>query len=404
MTSLAEHPHRARVLHELHARPFTPLAEDRRLLHFAFLVTPGAADADRSALDKAYPEIGEPKNCRFLLIDAGRIRWERHGEFITYTMAVDNQVPASWPLHIPPPGPLIVAVDLSFKQADEPVDRGQRTRMIETLIADGSALFSSDLLVNGAGFIEIEIVNRGMSADLAGATAQRILELETYRTLALLGLATAEDALHAIAAIEEQLPEVMARMDAAHSLEDNRQLLDRLSGMTLELERMSAASHFRLGATRAYSELVNRRLLTIKEAPSGNNPGLCAFFSRRFDPAIRTCTTATEREANLARKLTRAAQLLRTRVEIALESQNRDLLVAMGNRLRLQLRLQHTVEGLSVAAISYYIVSLIHTVLSGLANVVDFNPELTTSLSAPMVVLMITLTMLRVRRRHREDY
>ncbi len=43
---------------------------------------------------------------------------------------------------------------------------------------------------------------------------------------------------------------------------------------------------------------------------------------------------------------------------MALEAQNQTLLASMDRRARLQLRLQQTVEGLSVAAICYYVVGL----------------------------------------------
>ncbi|WP_252171332.1 DUF3422 family protein [Sphingopyxis sp. USTB-05] len=197
--------------------------------------------------------------------------------------------------------------------------------MVEAVLANGDARISSDFLPGADGFIRIDVIDLGMTPEIAGAHVQRILELETYRTFALLGLPSAEKAMRAIAKIEDQLPDVTEKMDAADSLEDNRHLLDLLSKMTLEIERSSAASHFRLGAARAYSELVRLRLAALSEQPDPAKRGLAAFFSRRFDPAIRTCTSALDREAILARKLTRAAQLLRTRVEIALESQNRDL-------------------------------------------------------------------------------
>jgi uncharacterized membrane-anchored protein len=400
--TLRIHPERQRVLEELHARPFTPMASGTRLFHFGFQVTREEADEDRLRLDGiARAEGGGPveDGCRYQLLRTGQLRWERHGEFVTYTVEADTTAPAAWPDDLMAPGRLLVAVDLrlSLEQAGPPA-------LVEAALADGDALIASDFLPGPTGFIRIEVVNVGMTPEIAGAHVQRILELETYRTFALLGLPSAEKATRAIATIEDKLPDVMAKMDSADSLEDNKHLLDLLSQMTLELERSSAASHFRLGATRAYSELVSLRLTALAERPDPKRPGLAAFFSRRFDPAIRTCTSALDREAVLARKLTRAAQLLRTRVEIALESQNRDLLATMANRVRLQIRLQHTVEGLSVAAISYYIASLLHLMLSGAHGLwPDLNAEVATAASTPFIVATITLAMLRIRRHHRED-
>src|SRR3546814_8262212 len=82
-------------------------------------------------------------------------------------------------------------------------------------------------------------------------------------------------------------------------------------------------------------------------------------MDRRLAPAMRTCESAAGRLETLASRVGRASNLLRTRVDIELEAQNRDVLMSMNRRARLQLRLQETVEGLSVVAISYYVVGLV---------------------------------------------
>ena len=399
---IVPHPDRNRVLAELHARPFTPVPTPHRVLHFAFQVSPIEAEQDRARVeqlaDGGLRPSGWLEDKRHLSLDGGRIRWERHGEFITYTLHVTLEATSAWPDALMPPGKLLVAADLRL------VAEGLRPpAMVQASIVDGRAIVSSDFAPTAEGFVEISIINRDMTDEVAGATVQRVLEIETYRCLALLGLPVAEKAGRAMAAIEHKLPGLMERMDAASTFEDNRELLDRLTSMTLELERSSASTHFRFGATRAYAELVSLRLEALTERTDYGGPGLASFFSRRFDPAIRTCATASDREANLARKLTRAAQLLRTRVEIALESQNRDLLETMGNRVQLQLRLQQTVEGLSVAAIAYYVASLFHLLVSGLRSVAPTtDPELLTAFAVPPIVLAVGLAVRRVRRHHQE--
>jgi uncharacterized membrane-anchored protein len=399
---LVPHPDRARVLTELHARPFTPVPTPHRVLHFAFQVSPAEAEADHARVEQLAADASQPtgwmEDKRHLSLDGGRIRWERHGEFISYTLHVPLEAATTWPEELTPPGRLVVAIDLRL------VAEGLRSAaMVQASIVDGRALVSTDFTPNRDGFVEITIINRDMADDVAGATVQRVLEIETYRCLALLGLPVAEKAARAMGAIEHELPGLMEQMDAASSLEDNRELLDRLTSMTLALERSSASTHFRFGATRAYAELVRLRLEALSERTDHGGPGLASFFSRRFDPAVRTCATASDREATLARKLTRAAQLLRTRVEIALESQNRDLLETMGNRVQLQLRLQQTVEGLSVAAITYYVASLFHLLVSGLRSVAPAtDPELLTAFAVPPIVMGVAFAVRRIRRHHQE--
>ncbi|MGT2466713.1 DUF3422 family protein [Mesorhizobium atlanticum] len=103
-----------------------------------------------------------------------------------------------------------------------------------------------------------------------------------------------------------------------------------------------------------------------------------AAWRRPCAPAARLRSS----QANLSRKLTRATTLLRTWVDVDVEKQNRDLLASMNNRARLQLRLQQTVEGLSVAAVSYYVVGLIGYVAKG-ASIFGhaFAPEVVTAAS-----------------------
>ncbi len=398
----SSHPSRGRVLAELHARPFMPLSSGTRRLHFAFHVTAEDAERDRARIVELATGSGfgaDALNERYLLLDGGRLRWERHGEFVSYTFVVPPDAPAEWPSRFPPPGPLLVAVDLRLAKP-----RASFSGLVEAEIVDGGATFVSDLLPNEAGFVNIVVANRRMSDETAGATAQRILELETYRCFALLGLPVAEKAALTIGRIEDELPRLMEKMDAATSLEDNRDLLDRLTALTLNLERSSAATHFRFGATRAYAELVRLRLVALAEVGNPGRPGLTAFFSRRFDPAVRFCATLSDREANLARKLTRAAQLLRTRVEIAMQSQNGDLLATMGERVQLQLRLQRTVEGLSVAAVAYYVTGLLHYVLEGAGQHLPFGDPATMLAGAvPVIILCVAATILRIRHQHSHE-
>ncbi|RVT92962.1 DUF3422 family protein [Sphingomonas crocodyli] len=399
MMSLLCHPDRSRALAELHARPFSAVETPHRVLHFAFQTSASQADRDRDRIEQlagGSQPAGWLGDRRHLALGAQKLLWERHGEFISYTIAVPLEQKACWPDHLAAPGPLLVAVDLRL------VPEGLRpAAMVQASIADGQALIATDFAENADGFVDIAIVNRSMSPEVAGATVQRVLEIETYRCFALLGLPVAEQAALVMGMIEHDLPSVMEKMDAASNLEDNQELLDRLTSMTLDLERSSASTHFRFGATKAYAELVRLRLGALLERPDLGGPGLASFFSRRFEPAIRTCATISHREAILARKLTRAAQLLRTRVEITLESQNRDLLETMGDRVRLQLRLQQTVEGLSVAAIAYYVTSLFHLLVTGLQPVRQMiEPELLTSLATLPIIAVVALAVRHIRRHH----
>jgi uncharacterized membrane-anchored protein len=416
---LAAHPLRAAVLGEVHARPFTPIETPRRVLHFAFETTPERGEADRGALVAfcASHGLAEPppaaKHHR-VVFGATALRWEQHSEFTTYTweLASENGAPfhppaatLSGPMGLlPQPGPVLAAIDLHLV-ADGAVALERvfdRASLAAAENSDGTALYATDFKSDPAGFVRILIVDRGLGRERAGALTQRVLEIETYRTLALLGLPEAQRLAPQVRHVEMQLAEVTAATQASVGLEANQRLLEQLTALAAELEAGAAASQFRFGASRAYDQIVHLRLQTIGERKSGGLPTWTSFLARRMAPAIRTCATLEERQANLAEKLARAANLLRTRVDVELEQQNRDVLRSMNERTRLQLMLQATVEGLSVAAISYYVVGLFGYVVKGAhdAGVTRIDPALATGAFVPVAVALVWWIVRRIRKRH----
>jgi len=423
---LVPHAQRARVLSELHARPVVPMRPPARILHFAFATDPEAAARDREALARFCEASGvrpPAPEARYatLAFSGGTLRWEGHSEFTTYLWRFDGiGDAAAEPFQPPPdglsgvmrampqPGPLLAAVDLHLvAQAIVP---GAVTALFgegRTVGADmegGSAFVATDFGVDPRGYARILVVDRGMTPGQAGGLVQRLLEIETYRCFALLGLPEAQALAPEIRRIEIALAEILTEMGGSEGYEVNKRLLDRLTALAAELEAGAVGSLYRFGATRAYREIVASRLASLSERPVPGVPTWSDFLSRRLDPAMRTCASAEERQANLSRKLARAAQLLRTRVDLELQLQNRALLETMNERARTQLRLQQTVEGLSVAAISYYVASLAHLVLKGLAEAgLPLDPEVATAALAPLIVLGMALVVRRVRRRHAAD-
>ena len=417
---LTPHQLRAAVLGEVHARPFTPIETPRRILHFAFETGADAARADRAVLTELCRQRGldapkEGSKHHRLRLGGTVLRWEQHSEFTTYTWELPSEtlvpfLPSASALAtpmtvLPQPGPLIVALDLHLlPDAETSATTGQlfdRASLAVAENAEGDALFATDFQADANGFIRILVLDRGLGPERAGALVQRLIETETYRTLALLGLPEAQRLAPSISRIERRLAEVTEEMRRSYELVDNHRLLDELTALAAELEAGAAASLFRFGASRAYDEIVHLRLQTIGERRVEGFPTWSSFLARRMAPAIRTCVTTEERQATLSQKLARAANLLRTRVDVELEQQNRDLLRSMNERTRLQLRLQTTVEGLSVAAISYYVVGLFGHVLEGVhSQGVPVNVPVATALFVPVAVLAIWSVVRRIRRRH----
>jgi uncharacterized membrane-anchored protein len=419
-TRLTAHPLRAAVLGEVHARPFTPVETPARILHFAFDTAGEAAKRDRAAFAefcqrRRLEPLPDGAKQHRVALGGATLRWEQHSEFTTYTweMAAEGAAPfqpaaatlAAPMAGLPQPGPVLVALDLHVlaekKKKLAPAALFDRASLAVAENSEGDALFATDFKPDAGGFVRMLCIDRGLGTERAGALVQRLIEVETYRTLALLGLPDAQRLTPSINRIEARLGEVTEKMRHTDRLVDNHRLLDELTALAAELEAGAAASLFRFGASRAYNEIVQLRLHTIGERQVAGFPTWTSFLARRMAPAMRTCTTTEARQANLSEKLARAANLLRTRVDVELEQQNRDLLKSMNERTRLQLRLQTTVEGLSVAAVSYYVVGLFGYLLKGVHDEgVPVDISLATALFVPVAVLAIWFVVRRIRRRH----
>jgi len=420
---LQVHEQRITVAGELHARPFERMRSPASLSHLAMLG--GSAEHDRAhvaelclRLEQTPPAPGATHHS--VELGAFRLRWERHTEFSTYTCivtqpAADPRAPfAHQPLERVPrewlqtlPGQVVAAVHLVLEQAA----RGERDagelfeffgteNVAGSRVADGGALVFTDFRLHHDGFARILIQVNGLTPRRCGRMVQRVLEIETYRLMALLAFPVARETSTRLGSIEDQLQVLSARLAGDADLEDEQVLLTRLSVLAGELEGISAANSFRLSAARAYHALVDNRLLNLREERLPDLQTLGEFMERRFNPAMRTCESVRIRQDHLSARLSRATELLRTRVDVALEGQNRDLLASMNRRTDLQLRLQQTVEGLSVVVLTYYGTGLVSYVSKGLeAAGLSINTPLTVAASVPLIALSVWFGLSHMRRR-----
>jgi uncharacterized membrane-anchored protein len=418
------HPYRAAVLAELHARPFTPLLGPTRVMHFAFDTSGDRAVIDRRNFDEFCIERGQPaapSNEKHHRVQLGAValRWEQHSEFTTYSwespsgegdpFASDSAGLSLSMRQLPQPGPLLVAADLHLVRAlgstEIPEHLFDRASLAVAENSDGKAVFATDFKAGPTGFVRILVKDRGLEPQRAGALVQRLLELKTYRTLALLGLPEAQRLSPSVSASERRLVEATEDMRNTADPERDRLLLAELTALAADVEAGAASSLFRFGASRAYEQIVEQRLQTIGEKRVGGFSTWSSFLARRMKPALRTCAAMEARQSSLSLKLARAADLLRTRVDVELEQQNQELLKSMNARTRLQLRLQSTVEGLSVAAVTYYVVGLFSYVCKAVqeSGLIRIDANLMTAAFVPVAALAIWLMVRRIRLKHAAD-
>jgi uncharacterized membrane-anchored protein len=249
------------------------------------------------------------------------------------------------------------------------------------------------------GFSRFLVLDVSMTQRQAGRAVQRLVEIETYRLMALLGLPVAKEVGRWLSGAEKQLAELMDHIGQARTPDDERAVLARLSTLAAEVEHSVARTTFRFGASRAYYSLVMQRIEDLRERRVSGFPTLNEFMQRRLLPAMDTCAAMARRQDDLSGRVARNSQLLRTRVDIELERQNQELLAQMNNRAKLQLRLQETVEGLSVVAITYYGSQLVQYLAKGAKYwLPGLSPEMVTAVSIPLIALFSLFGLKRMRK------
>jgi uncharacterized membrane-anchored protein len=216
--------------------------------------------------------------------------------------------------------------------------------------------------------------------------------------MALLALPIARSIGPRLRAMEYELAEVAARLAGGAGTDEA--LLEQLTRLAANVESAIGESRYRFGATSAYHDLVESRIAELREQRLPGTQTIAEFMARRLSPAMATCRSVAQRLVELSERVARANDLLATRVGVARERQNQDLLASMDRRARLQLRLQETVEGLSIAAITYYVAGLVGYVAKGLkASGVPIDADLTVGVAIPIVAVLVALGVRYVRRR-----
>ncbi|HNT38148.1 MAG TPA: DUF3422 domain-containing protein [Rubrivivax sp.] len=435
-----DHPQRLLLADEVHARPSLPLQAPRRASHLAVLVAPGQRAAEREHLEGLCRVLGlplPPASADHVVLGSAdvQVKWERHGEFSDYSViaaappppgaeddgglgaaasagafdaAALSRLPAEWLAAVP--GATVVAAHALILPAPEPASAeqlaawfGPDATVIGSRVADGEACAYTDFRLHADGCTRFVLLDHGMTPQRAGRVLQRLFEIEVYRMLALLALPVARQLAPQAARIEAELGDITAGI--ARDAGRDEALLRELTRLAAEIEQCLSSSQFRFGACRAYSELVRTRIGDLREERLPGLQTIRGFMARRFSPAVATCASVSQRLRELSERVVRASSLLATRVSIMRERQNQALLASMNRRARMQLRLQQTVEGLSVAAIAYYATGLVRYLFEGAkAAGAPLDTDLAVGLLVPLLVLAVYLAVHRARKwAHRDD-
>jgi uncharacterized membrane-anchored protein len=423
---------RASLHNEVHARPSARIRLPAFILLVGVFNEGISREQECEHLCQLQPELSLQDmqgNFVRLRMNDYTLKWERHTEFTRYSLVQslpENaglgsqepellshlKLPQGWLASIP--GKTFSAIKLVMlheELADPQFALEQARKWIGDSLVIASrmgnpahSLVATDFRLRESGFERMLVLApHGTSKSRAGRISQRLLELETYRLMALRGLPIAKIVSIQLGHSEKELSDIIDSLE--HKDCDDQALLTRLVGLAAAVERMTAEHAYRFSATAAYEKLVTERIIELRESPIIGTQTIGEFMKRRLSPAMATVAATSQRLTSLSERINRASSLLRTRVDIATEEQNRLLLEKLTKGQELQLRLQSTVEGLSIAAISYYVVSLLlYAGKAGKAAGLNIQPELIAGALIPLVLWLVWTATRRIHERLYSGY
>ena len=423
MPAIEDHPLRYTLVNELHARPFPALDAPCHAVYLAIKEPLDAAnrsrDADRAhlldLLDRHASAHPQPDATHFSgPIGRDDLKWESHTEFVTYSAfgkglsarafdpAEAEVFPEDWLAKSPGKriASVLIRVEYLPDDENEVLDKLEDWFVPESLavamVVDGAAIIAGDFRIDPAGHMRFAVfVRPGTGSRRIGRIVQRLCEIETYRAMSMLGLIRARQLTARLNALDPKLSTLVSGLDAVGASPEVA--LHDLLTISAELESLAVQFSFRFGATAAYEAIVNQRIEVLREVRVQGRQTFGEFMMRRYDPAMRTVKSAEGRLRSMAERAERAAELLRTRVDVERSAQNQKLLESMDQRADLQLRLQRTVEGLSTVAISYYGVNLAAYATYPLAERLHLSHGMAMAILTPVVVVAVWLMVRRIR-------
>ncbi|MEN0086931.1 MAG: DUF3422 domain-containing protein [Pseudomonadota bacterium] len=414
------HPNFYDLLNETHARTATGVGAPCLVSHLVFLSDEDSHQGDREAVRRfaqmpGHKIIELEGNHAQIETPRGLLKWARHTEFSSYSLfeeapeegaeerTVADTISMGWP--IDGAGKLLLALRVHVDGGDEmrwwrdwekrPTNEpsGCLSR-----INGGRAIVRTNFMPGADGFSHIYIKDLSGNDRVRGRVIQRIVDIETYRILSLLALLAIKDIGPRLATFDQDIAAI-ARDLSSDGPSDDEDLLGRITGIAADVEELALSSQFRLNASRAYADIVESRMADLREEKVDGYQRFTSFIKRRLQPAVRTMESILERQRQVSARVARISDLLRARVDVALEKQNTSLLASMDERVTQQLKLQKTVEGLSVIAISYYLIGIVVVYfLKPISDLMDVpQMKLLTIAAVPLILLLVWTIIKKVK-------
>ena len=424
MAHLIDHPLRHATASELHARPFPHISAPARAAFFAYTSAQNdsgrreAADREHFLRLLDHYGVAHPADTEshfFGQLGEVWIKWECHTEFVTYTAFVDDLsdrafdgsefsvFPTAWQADLPGTTLSSTSIRVEEDQDTQSIKNKLEDWFVSESLAasrvlDSAAVIAGDYRMDDNGNMRFAVfVPASTGRRRVGRIVQRLNEIEVYKTMSMLGLMRARALSVELNSVDTNLSALVADLaDEKVPAEDN---LNGLLKLSADLEGHSAAVAYRFSASKAYAAIVAQRIEVLRETQFEGRQTFREFMMRRFDPAMRTVQALDSRLQDLISRAIRTGDLLRTRVDVERQTQNQELLSSMNRRADAQLRLQRTVEGLSVVAISYYATGLSLYVLAPFSGLIGLSKGILTAAVVPLVVGAVYVALRQIRKR-----
>ena len=400
------HPLRQSLHNELHARPSLYFDEPAHVFHLAFLGSEQVCNAFLQDCCLAGLDLTAVQGITQL--DGHALKWERHAEFFTLTLVVTSSSDElSWTAlpdvlaqkiqaHLPA---LINSVQIVVRgEAQLELSRYGFKDPCGSCVGGGDAVVWSDFRISEDGSNHLLFINRRLNAYRQGRMIRRQLDIETYRMMASLSLTMAKEVSAQLDIFDKTLVTLSER-NADPDGSNAKALLADISNLSAQVVSSTAKTRHRFSATQAYAQLVFERLGELRESHVGDCQRLGVFIERRFKPTVRYCTATEQRLEHLAESVANLGDLLQARVQVEMEEQNSEILKSLNARADAQIKIQRAVEGLSIIAISYYLLSLLKLGYSGLHLLgVELTPREAMFAMAPLAIGILAWIILHIKK------
>lgn len=406
-----EHVNRRLIHAETHARPVPPLAGPATIRRVAFISADRGSDlallqSQMAELAKIPGnDLGSARQLEFKR-EGHNVIWEMHNEFATLTWKSPLGDTNPWPrdigLELHGNVALVSATRVDVID-DDLIDPARLAQLAENSLCHsgiyaGRACIATDFVPDADRFVSFVVAARSCGAQRRGVIVRRLLEIETYRCFALLGLPVARQVGGRVQRYEQGLAASMAGIGEGSTPAAHRHSLEALHALSVEVGWAVEETSFRFAATQAYGQIIAERLGRLDESAIGESTTIQRYLDNRVQPALATCRAMEKRLTELATKVQRSIELLNATITVSIQTQNQEVLDTISRTAQSHYRLQETVEGLSIIAISYYSLGILGYVAEGLHEFVPIDKPTLLTVLAPVVIVIVFFGIRRLRR------